>query len=345
MKDNSIDKLKQQLFNEADGVKFSNLKDKLLKKYATTDRATVLEIFTQYVKEGKILHWREFLLTDIIDLIEKKEYIEFFEWTITVPKLTYWGIDGLLKSCGSNSYNKLIALIKSDDQPVSIKAKAIKSISSVSKQPFDSGLADDPEYWSADDIRINDILKWQKDGYPNGQGYSTPKTHFSLNNPKSELEKLISKLDKKLEVKRSKNKDLSNPSNWLVIAEESDILNIQKKWTLPESYFQFIKYYSPIKVFINSKKHFQGINLYGASNLIKSQHGYSYNPVTNQQIKEWPKNFLVIADTGADPFCIDLNNIKKNNAPIYKSIHGEGKWKFELYANSFIDFLKELSGK
>lgn len=262
-----------------------------------------------------------------------------------IPELTYWGIDGLLKTNGKKSYAKLVDLTVSDNQPVENKAKAIKSLSIVSKQPFDRGLSKDPGYWKKEDLRIEEIKKWQKDGCEDGQGYSVPITHISLANPKTELEKVVAKLNKKLETKRTNNQDLSNPENWLIIADETDILNIENKWTLPEIYLRFLKYYSPLKVFINNKKHFQSLHLYGASDLIKRQEGYSFNPVTNETIDEWPKNFVVIADAGADPYCIDINKIKDNDAPIYTSVHGTGKWEFELYADSFVIFLKELTGK
>ena len=345
MTDNIIEKLRQQLFDETDGNKFSKLKDKLLKNYSTTDRENILEIFIDYTENGKLLHWRKFLMTDIIELAKENENTDYFEWTLTIPELTYWGIDGLLKTNGKKSYAKLVDLILSDTQPIENKSKAIKSISRISKQTFDRSLPKDPGYWKKEDLRIEEIKKWQKDGYRDGQGYSVPTTHTSLENPKTEFEKVVAKLNRKLEIKRKKNQDLSNPTNWLTIADETDMLSIENKWTLPENYLQFLKCYSPLKVLINNKKYFQGLNLYGATTLIKSQQGYSCNPVTNEQIEDWPENFVVIADAGADPYCIDINQIKDNDAPIYTSMHGTGKWEFEIYADSFLAFLKELAEK
>jgi hypothetical protein len=345
MTDNSIEKLKYQIFDETDGNKFSKLKDKLLKKYSAIERDKVIEILKDYTKNGKLLFWREFLLTDIIELVNENENVNYFEWTITEPQLTYWGIEGLIKTSGKNSYDKLIELILSDIGSVEIKAKAIKSIALKSKQPFDAGLPSDPGYWKQEDFRIEDIINWQKNGYKDGQGYSEPKTHSSLANPQTEFELVVSELNKKLEIQRTKNEDLSNPTNWLKIADETDILNIESRWTLPEIYLQFLKYYSPLQVTIYNKKYYQGLSLYGASNLIKSQQGYFLNPVTNEEFEEWPKNFVVIADAGADPFCINLNKIKDNDAPIYKSMHGNGEWKFKLYADSFLKFLKDITGK
>ena len=347
MTDKNLDKLRQQIIIETDGSKFSKLIQKLLKKYSLTDRDYILNILTEYSKNGQILHWRNFLLTDIVKLVNEKEakYINFFEWCVTQPELTYWGIDGLIKTKGKKSFPTLIELVKNENLKTSIRAKSIKSISLYSKQPFDRDLPKDPGYWKLEDLRIAEIETWQKNGYQNGQGYSEPKTHNSLENPKTEFEKVISKLSKILEAKRSKNQDLSNPTNWLIVAEETDIINIEKKWKLPVNYLLFLKNYSPLNVFIDNKKYFQGLHLYGASELIKRQEGYSFNPITSQSIDDWPKNFVVIADAGTDPYCIDIDNIKDNDAPIYSSIHGRGEWKFELYADSFLTFLKELAGR
>lgn len=159
MADNIIEKLGQQLFDETDGNKFSKLKDKLLKKYSTTDREKILEIFIDYTKNGRLLHWRNFLMTDIINLVEENENIDYFEWTLTIPELTYWGIDGLIKTNGKKSYAKLVDIIFSDIQPTENKAKAIKSISRISKQTFDRGLPKDPGYWKKEDFRIEEIKK------------------------------------------------------------------------------------------------------------------------------------------------------------------------------------------
>jgi hypothetical protein len=345
MTDKNLQKLRQQIVDETDGGKFSKLIEKLLKKYASTDREYVLEILTDYARNGQIFHWRNFLLNDIIELVNEGEanYAEFFEWCVTQLELTYWGIDGLLKTNGRKSFSALIEILKNESLKTSIRAKAIKSISVFSKQPFDRELPKDPGHWKVEDLRIEEIETWQKNGFQDGEGYTQPKTHISLENPKTELEKIASKLNKKLEAQRTKNQDLSNPANWLTIADETDILNIEKRWKLPENYLLFLKNYSPLKVFIDSRKYFQGLHLYGASDLIKRQEGYSFNPVTNKTIDEWPENFVVVADAGADPYCIDINQIKENDAPIYTSIHGNGEWKFELYADSFLTFLKEIA--
>ena len=342
----TIEQIENSLFDENDGNKFSKIKEKLIKDFSETDREKVLEIFIKYSKNGKILHWREFLLTDIIELVHEGEtsYANYFEWTVTQPELAYWGIDGLLKTTGEKAFPALVELAQNEKISEEVRAKSIKSISVYSRQPFDRGLPEDTGHWKAGDFRISEILEWRKNGYKSGVRYAEPQVHATLKNPKTELEKIVAKLDKKLKVERKKQQDLSNPSNWLAVADNAKICEIEEKWRLPENYLVFLKNYSPIKVFIENDKFFQSLRLYGADELIESQAGYSFNAVTNETIKDWPPNFVVIADAGDDPYCMDIGNIKNNDAPIYTAMHGTGKWEFKKYTDSFIGFLKDITG-
>lgn len=338
----TIQQLKESLFSETDGSRFGKIKNKLIKDFSTENREEVIEIFIEYSKSGSMLHWRNFLLTDIINLVNENEtsYSDFFKWTVTKSKLTYWGIDGLLKTYGTKAYKTLIDLIQNNSLSVETRAKAMKSIAVHSKYPFDRNLPTDPGYWKKEDLRIEELLHWQNQGYDKGNGYKEPSVHPNLKNPKTELEKAVAKLDALLDKERKSNQDLSAPSNWLAIADENKIAEIEKKWILPENYLLFLKNFSPLNVFIDDdEKFFQGLFLYGADDLIKNQNGYSFNPVTGEIIKDWPSNYVVIADAGADPYCIDITN---NDAPVYTSFHGVGKWEFEKYTDSFIDFLKEI---
>ena len=273
----TIKQFEENLFNEINGNNFSKLKNKLIDTYSRTDREKVLEILMQYSKNGKISHWKNFLLTDIIKLVHDEEtnYAHFFEWTITQPELAYWGIEGLLKTKGQGAYSVLIELIQNEEISIAVRAKAIKSISVNSKQPFDRNLPVDPGYWKINDLRISELLEWQKNGYKHGAGYIEPQIHPTLKNPKTELEKAVAKLEQKLSLKRKKQQDLSAPSNWLAIADSSKINEIEQKWKLPEIYLTFLTYYSPVRVFIDNDKFFQGLRLYGADDLIK---GTSKNP-------------------------------------------------------------------
>lgn len=345
MVDTNLFKLAVQLKEAEDGLKFHKLLDKLLKKHTTSDRVAVIEVLIDYAKQGKIPHCRAAVIPKISNLVNEKEenYADFFAWAITQTEFTYWATDGLLKTQAESAYPSLIELAKNENIETEIRAKAIKSMATASQQPFDHNLPKDPGYWKLADLRIEEIENWQQLGYPTGAGYNPPKTPPALKNPKTALENIVASLEKKLAVQRSMNQDAANPSNWLVIAEEATIAKITKKWALPETYLTFMKYFSPVKVYIDSELYFQGLDLYGAEDLISRQAGYAFDAVTNETLADWPANFLVIADAGADPYCIDLNNIKDQDAPIYTCIHGAGAWEFELYTDSFLSFMKEIA--
>lgn len=335
----TIKQLEIKLFEQKDGNKFSRLKDQLIKKFGDNDRKAVLDIFMRYVETGQLVHWRNFLLTDIIRLLHEgeAEYSEFWERCITKPDLAYWSVDGLLKTKGKEAYSILIGLLGKDYRE-EVKNKAVKSLAIHSKQPFDRGLPSDPAYWKPESRRISEIDDWQNKGYPVGEGYTPPKRHVSLDNPQDSFEKLMVRLDKKLALLRSKqhHPDLANPQYYLTIAEKKDINAIIKKWNLPDTYLKFLKYYSPLHVTM------KGISLYGADVLIRNQAGYSYHGNTKELIADWPENYIVIADKHADPYCIDISNTENGDAKIYESMHGMGKWEFNECAPSFSEFIKML---
>ena len=333
-----LTQLKNELFEETDGNKFARLKDKLIR----TLGADALPVLIAYTKEGKLLHWRNFLLTDILNLVNEGDaaYADYFSWAVTQPGLAYWSVDGLLKTKGDAAYEQLTSVALDGAQTQEVRAKAIKSLAVHSRQPFDRSLPADPGHWKKEQLRLDEVIAWQQSGFPKGEGYVAPAVHPSLQRPVTDLEKAAAKLEKKLKKEREKRQDPASPSNWLTIADAADMDAIQQRWKLPEPYLNFLRNYSPLNVFIDSRKFFQGLHLYGAKELISRQDGYSFNPVKNQPIADWPSQYVVIADAGGDPYCIDLNS---PGAAVYTSMHGTGKWEFELYADSFIKFLQQLA--
>ncbi|WP_426073669.1 SMI1/KNR4 family protein [Janthinobacterium sp. DSP2-3-3] len=339
--------LHRKLFDETDGSKFSRLKDRLLKNHAANERQAVLAILIAYAREGQLLHWRAFLMSDIVQLAEADEHTAFFAWALEQPELTYRAIDGMLKSIGKAAYAPLVALAAADTSPLNVRAKAIKSLAVFSRQPFDAGLPYDPGHWKAEQLRLADVLAWQRDGNPDGAGHAAPITHAALDDPHTPLEKAAARLEKKLAARRKKEQeqeqDLAQPSNWLAIASADDMAGIAQRWTLPEHYRRFLACHSPLRVFIDSPQYFQGLSLYGAAELAKAQHGYAWNPVNGATIAGWPEQYLVIADAGADPYCLDLGDVTDGDAPVYHAEHGMGAWRFERHADGFIDFLNEIA--
>ena len=335
--------LHRKLFDETDGVKFSKLKDRLLKKHAGDDRLAVLDILIAYAREGQLLHWRAFLMSDIVHLVEGSQHAAFFAWALGQPELAYRAVDGLLKSTGVEAYAPLVALAASGATRLDVRARAIKSLAVFSRQPFDQGLPSDPGHWKAEQLRLSAVLAWQADGYPDGAGYKAPATHETLTHPLSRLEMAAAFLERNLALRRQREQDLAQPSNWLTVASAVDMAAIDAHWTLPETYRRFLACHSPLRVHIDSQQYFQGLSLYGAAELVKSQHGYAWNRVSHEAIAGWPGQYLVIADAGADPYCLDLGDVTDGDAPVYHAEHGMGAWRFERHADSFVDFLNQIA--
>jgi hypothetical protein len=212
-----------------------------------------------------------------------------------------------------------------------------------SGQRFIKGLSNDPGHWKAIDLPIRELQEWAAAGFPAGPGFGPPERDARLDAPKSPLDEIASRLDAKLAKVRKAKQDFVNPTNWLVPATESDIAAIQARWTLPSTYVQFLHDFSPLKVHIAGRKYFQGLDLYGAAELLAAQNGYSFNPLTNERIDSWPDEYVVIASHAGDPFVLDMSRGSPCDAPVLTARHGQGTWDFSQEAPSFLKFLDSLS--
>jgi SMI1 / KNR4 family (SUKH-1) len=336
----------QKMTDETDGSKLAKHIDQLIGQQVATDRAAVIECLISYVKSGRIVHYRPFVLPRLIDLIHEGEsaYAAFFEWALSQEELAYWAVDGLLKIQGRAAYDLLCHKAFDQEAVLSVRAKAIKSIALHSLQTFDAGLPNDPGYWTLADLPLTAIANWQKDNFPQGVGFESPRVHPSLLSPKTEFEKIVAQFDDCLAKERKSKQDKANPSDWLVILDADDLAAIEKRWTLPSVYLDFLTRFSPLKVYIASDQYFQGLHLHGAADLIAAQIGYASNGNTGEVIAQWPKNYVVIANAGGDPYCLDLERISGGDAPVYYAQPpGGGQWHFNLCRDSFTEFLKELA--
>lgn len=70
--------------------------------------------------------------------------------------------------------------------------------------------------------------------------------------------------------------------------------------------------------------------------------GYNFNPVENQPIEDWDANWFLIADEGADPIIVNLSE-QGEFSPVYRAMHGAGRWDFEPIADSIGQFLLSAS--
>jgi hypothetical protein len=120
---------------------------------------------------------------------------------------------------------------------------------------------------------------------------------------------------------------------------EETIKIIKEKWNLPNNYLNFLNKFNPRGKDVEGEKFVNLLHVYGFSELIKNQDGYSYNPITKKTIEDWPKDYVVIADDGADPYVLDLSKSDGIDAPVLFALHGEGEWNFTPFASSFKEFL------
>ena len=66
------------------------------------------------------------------------------------------------------------------------------------------------------------------------------------------------------------------------------------------------------------------LQLYGLGRLGPQQPSYSFNPVTQKPLPDWNPAFFLLADEGADPVMLDLD---QPAAGIQKLLHGAGSWE------------------
>ncbi len=123
-----------------------------------------------------------------------------------------------------------------------------------------------------------------------------------------------------------------------------EVINtIKEKWDLPSAYLEYLAKFPKKGKYIEDDRFVNGLSIYGASELINNQEGYSYNPIQKKIIDEWPMDYIVIADDGGDPYVLDLSQSNGEEAPILFAYHGEGEWDFEEYSPTFTEFLESLN--
>jgi hypothetical protein len=338
-----IDKQRVALFAAKDGTQACAAINKLA-KFAKAESVEAKQTLADYVGKGAINHMREFACAQLAESAGANDakLESVFRRGLSDPNTQYWSILGLINTAGKRAYKDLVKLAADKTVPLENRCQAVKCLATFSKQPFDRNLPADPGAWKESDLRLSEIKKWAQDGHSDGVGYSAPLRHDSLNRPNSPLEKIVSQLDKKLAKSREKQ-DPANPTNWLAIADPKDIRSVKKRWKLPSVYLDFLTRFSPIKLTISNRKYYNHFQLFGASELIQAQDGYSFNPVEQQSIEDWPAHLVVIASHGGDPFVLDLSKSNGMEAPVETAEHGTGEWEFERVAETFSEFLKSLA--
>ncbi|RJW54152.1 SMI1/KNR4 family protein [Clostridiales bacterium TF09-2AC] len=337
-----LEKKIEKLELTTDSVAACNTILYLAKKINEENRDRIMAALMRYGDNGLVEFHRGFAVGKVVELMDKPDsaYSDFFMSCIQSgdSSKAYWGIEGYVKAVGKAACNALIPFVFLHDFPVACKANIIMQLSKVTNNTFEQGKPIDPGFWKESNIDYGAIRQWAEQGFPCGKGFTEPVRHICLDSPETAAEKVYSKIDKKLKQKREKKQNLANPTNWLVQAEPTDMEQIDQRWHLPADYRDFLLKASPVIADLKMKG-YGSITLYGAHNLIKCQDGYRYNPTEKKNFDSWNKDYLVIADRNADPFCIDLS---MEESPVYFGLHGMGQWEFSEAFGNFMDFLKHI---
>lgn len=339
-----LDDLKTSLLSTDDGRVACDAIDKLAKLAAKGDNEAKAVLAT-YVRDGKIKHMKSHACSCLADAIKEPHpgFAAVFHEGLADPDVRYWSILGYVNAAGKAVYPELIRLAEDETLPLEHRAHAIKCISKLSKQKFDRGAPSDPGFWKERHFRLAELRAWAASGYPDGIGYAPPNRHPAIDNPQTDFEKIVHKLDKKLARARKKEQDLAAPTDWIVVADSQDIDRITARWNLPSTYLDFLTRFSPLRVIIRTRKFYNSFWLFGAGDLLVGQNGYAFDPTEKKSIPDWPQYLVVIGSHGGDPYVLDLSRSDGTDAPVLTAEHGAGEWKFEPAADSFTNFLKQLA--
>ena len=340
----NTEKLIEQLFDAKDGMEAFAVIDKLKRaaNKSVSNRTVIIENIMKYSEQTHLSHLKSLVIPSINEIVKESEnqYAGFYKSKIEHGdnEEAYYAIEGYAKVMQKTSYDYLVETLLSRKLDMECEALIVCELSHLSNQPFDKDSPYEKREWKDGDLKLADIEKWRKDGYPDGKGYEEPIVHKCLQNPITPEEKIYAELNNRLKKRREQGKDKAHTAYWLIQADETDIETINNTLKPPANYLDFLMKASPLNVEMNLKD-YGLVFLYGAHNLLDGQLGYSVVPETDGETSDWPKNFIVIATCEADPFCIDISQA---NSPVYYAMHGMDEWDFEEVFDSLADFLKAL---
>jgi len=120
------------------------------------------------------------------------------------------------------------------------------------------------------------------------------------------------------------------PDAPFVGASENEIRRVASEltWQLPPKLVEYLTIAVPLHD-VMLQTHGDPLRLWGVRGLGRRQDGYSYNPLLQQDIDDWDRNLLVVADEGADPYVVSLSSPPDTPLQVSVAPHGAGEWTFE----------------
>jgi hypothetical protein len=161
-----------------------------------------------------------------------------------------------------------------------------------------------------------------------------------LKNSHQNIDAVIEKMQEVLEAIRGQDPEFyaKYPMRLITEAEEQDVRTVAEQWPLPDKYLYFLQHYVPESLGWSTDEYIN-LDIYGAKDIVQGQLGYSYNPVKNEVITDWPDSYLVIASDEGDPYCLDLS---RGDTIIYTAEHGTGSWDFDIAYDDLEEFLRSV---
>lgn len=194
-----FDDLKAALFAARDGGVACDAINKLA-KHAKKGSEQAKKVLADYACNGSINHMREFACSGLAGAVTEADiqFAAVFRRGLSDAHIRYWSILGYIVTAGKGAYEDLAKIVADKSIPAGDRGHAVKCLATFSKQLFDRHLPSDPGHWKEKDLRLSEVAAWAKGGFPDGQGYSLPTRHAALDEPRTAIEMVVSRLDKKL---------------------------------------------------------------------------------------------------------------------------------------------------
>ncbi len=195
----TLDELKATLFDTNDGGIACDAINALTKR-AKKGNHEAKSILAEYVGTGRVPWMRTHACSCLATTIAPTDmdFAEVFERRPVRPAHTLLEHSRLHHDPGSWRLSGPDENRRGRDRSHRGPSARHRRLASFSKRRFDRQLPPDPGKWEASDLRLGELATWAQAGYPDGEGKPTPRRHPALDQPTSDFEMIVSRLDKKL---------------------------------------------------------------------------------------------------------------------------------------------------
>jgi len=344
----NIENLIKRFLNETDNLKIHKLLKKLLDQNAINRNPEIVNALNKFLTLERAPHVCTHVVACLarLDPIQIQHLERVFQAGLANEDLRYWSILAYSRCARERSFPALVEIALDNSINREERAHAIRCIASVSKMPFDKGMPKDPAHWNTKKFPIQEIIDWQKSGYPQGTGAEPPPRDPALDNPQTPFEITMAEFDLKL--KRFRDADannLTNPSNYLTYGNADVIEEVCKKWKLPSNYVDFLKRFLPYRMnCYPNLKYDHDVEFCRPEDLIEEQSNWSHYKETGEPREFWRPEYFVFGSTDG-PLMFDLSKSNGKDAPVISYDYCLDMGECMKEAASFEALIKKLKVK